>query len=180
MSGSAGSGGSSDSPGSVSANSPTMMPPTVNGTLLGTLAYMSPEQARGKNVDKRTDIWAFGCVLYEMLTGRAAFAGETDGDVLVATLDREPDWILLPANLAFNIRRLLQRFHPVISPDGRWPAMPLADGAASNLWLLSTEDGSMRPVTDFGDYATLIARRMSWSPDGQCLYMRPSPSWTPT
>ncbi len=109
VSGSAGPGWSSDSQGSVSANSPTVMPPTVNGALLGTLAYMSPEQARGKNVDKRADIWAFGCVLYEMLTGRAAFAGETVGDVLAATLDREPEWILLPANLAFNIRRLLQR-----------------------------------------------------------------------
>ena len=60
--------------------------------ILGTPAYMSPEQARGQAVDKRTDIWAFGCVLYEMLTGRRAFAGATMTDTLAAILDREPDW----------------------------------------------------------------------------------------
>ena len=65
--------------------------------ILGTAAYMSPEQARGKAVDKRTDIWAFGCVLYEMLTGRRAFRGETVSDTIAAILEREPDWTALPA-----------------------------------------------------------------------------------
>ena len=60
--------------------------------ILGTAAYMSPEQARGKPVDKRTDIWAFGCVLYEMLTGRTPFVGETGSDMVAAILEREPDW----------------------------------------------------------------------------------------
>ena len=60
--------------------------------ILGTAAYMSPEQARGKPVDKRTDIWAFGCVLYEMLTGRRAFAGDEVSDTLASVLAREPDW----------------------------------------------------------------------------------------
>ena len=73
---------------------------TRDGVILGTAAYMSPEQARGKPVDKRTDIWAFGCVLYEMLTGRAAFAGETITDTLAAILEREPDWAALPARHA--------------------------------------------------------------------------------
>ena len=65
---------------------------TQAGMILGTAAYMSPEQARGQAVDKRTDIWAFGCVLYEMLTGRAAFAGETISDTIAAIVEREPDW----------------------------------------------------------------------------------------
>ena len=69
---------------------------TRDGVLLGTAAYMSPEQARGLPVDKRTDIWAFGCVLYEMLTGRAAFLGETVSDTIARILEREPDWTALP------------------------------------------------------------------------------------
>ena len=70
---------------------------------------MSPEQARGQAVDKRTDIWAFGCVLYEMLTGRPAFRGETVSDTIAAILEREPDWSALPAQTPASIRRLLQR-----------------------------------------------------------------------
>ena len=70
---------------------------------------MSPEQARGKRVDKRTDIWAFGCVLYEMLTGRRAFAGETVSDTIAAILERDPDWSVLPETTPPTIRRLLQR-----------------------------------------------------------------------
>jgi len=70
---------------------------------------MSPEQARGKPVDKRTDIWAFGCVLYEMLTGRLAFSGETVSDSVAAILSREPDWLALPAETPESVRRLLRR-----------------------------------------------------------------------
>ena len=77
--------------------------------ILGTAAYMSPEQARGQVVDKRTDIWAFGCVLYEMLTGRVAFAGETVSDTIGKILEREPDWSALPAATPAPIRRLLLR-----------------------------------------------------------------------
>jgi len=82
---------------------------TVEGTILGTAAYMSPEQARGQAIDKRTDIWAFGCVLYEMLTGRAAFAGDTVSDTIVAILEREPDFAALPAATPPTIARLLRR-----------------------------------------------------------------------
>ena len=90
-------------------NLPTMMAPTVEGMLLGTAPYMSPEQARGKAVDKRTDIWAFGCVLYEMLAGRRAFSGETASDVVAAILEREPDFSLLPAATPPHIVGLLAR-----------------------------------------------------------------------
>ena len=79
------------------------------GTILGTPAYMSPEQARGQSLDRRTDIWAFGCVLYEMLTGRAPFAGDTISDTLAAILEREPDRTILPADTPVPIRRLLRR-----------------------------------------------------------------------
>src|SRR5438093_6918027 len=82
---------------------------TQQGTILGTAAYMSPEQARGHAVDKRTDIWAFGCVLYEMLTGRALFAGDTIADTIAAILERESDLSKLPATTPPGVRRLLQR-----------------------------------------------------------------------
>ena len=82
---------------------------TEAGIILGTAAYMSPEQARGRPVDKRADIWAFGCVLYEMLTGRQAFSGESTTDVLASVVQREPDWSLLPANLPAGVHALLRR-----------------------------------------------------------------------
>jgi serine/threonine protein kinase len=79
------------------------------GVILGTAAYMSPEQARGQAVDKRTDIWAFGCVLFEMLTGRRAFPGETISDTIAAVLDKAPEWERLPPATPSSIRRLLER-----------------------------------------------------------------------
>ena len=77
---------------------------TREGVILGTTSYMSPEQSRGHAVDKRTDIWAFGCVFYEMLTGRATFAGETISDTLAAVLKQEPDWQALPADTPPGVR----------------------------------------------------------------------------
>jgi eukaryotic-like serine/threonine-protein kinase len=82
---------------------------TREGVIAGTPAYMSPEQARGKALDERSDIWAFGCVLFEMLTGRAAFAGETLSDTLAHVLEREPDWSALPASTPTRVRELLRR-----------------------------------------------------------------------
>ena len=82
---------------------------TAEGRILGTPAYMSPEQARGQAVDKRTDIWAFGCVLFEMLAGRRAFPGDTMSDTFVSILEREPDWTALPAATPAAVRTLLDR-----------------------------------------------------------------------
>jgi serine/threonine protein kinase len=78
---------------------------TLAGVILGTAAYMSPEQARGKLVDKRADIWAFGCVLYEMLTGHTAFGGATLADTLAAVLEREPAWHALLSTVPPAIHR---------------------------------------------------------------------------
>src|SRR6516162_3195996 len=86
------------------SNSPTLISASVPGVLLGTAAYMSPEQAKGRTVERTSDVWAFGCVLYEMLTGRAAFAGETVAEILAAVLTMEPDWKRLPAATPLSIR----------------------------------------------------------------------------
>jgi hypothetical protein len=97
-------------PGRDPAMSPTITSlGTVAGVILGTAAYMSPEQARGKTVDKRADIWAFGCVLYEMLTGKLAFHGETISDTMAAVLTREPDWSALPPSVPPRVRELIER-----------------------------------------------------------------------
>ena len=88
---------------------PTITATDQAGAIVGTPAYMSPEQARGQAIDKRTDIWAFGCVLYEMLTGHAVFQGETVSDTIAAILEREPEWGALPAHVPAGIRQLLRR-----------------------------------------------------------------------
>ena len=82
---------------------------THPGRVIGTPAYMSPEQARGKETDHRTDIWAFGCIMFQMLTGHLPFEGETATDTLARIIEREPDWELLPQNTPINIRTLLRR-----------------------------------------------------------------------
>jgi hypothetical protein len=92
------------------ANSPTLSIATTQaGVILGTAAYMSPEQAKGKPVDRRADIWAFGCVLFEMLAGKPALEGETTSDVLAAVIRAEPDWKALPETTPARIRELVRR-----------------------------------------------------------------------
>ena len=128
-------------------NSPTLtISPTRAGVILGTAAYMSPEQARGKPVDKRADIWAFGCVLYELLTGKPAFEGETVSDILAAIIAREPVLDGLPAHLRPIVARCLRQ-----DPRLRWrdigdvrialdevnPAAPAVPTPRRRLWTVA-------------------------------------------
>ena len=99
----------SNSAGVVFSEMPTVTLATAEGIVVGTAAYMSPEQARGQMIDRRSDIWSFGCVLFEMLTSRRAFVGATVPDIIAAVIEREPEWNSLPAALPMSIRRLILR-----------------------------------------------------------------------
>jgi Tol biopolymer transport system component len=115
---------------------------TRAGLIMGTAAYMSPEQARGKGVDRRTDVWAFGCVLYELISHRTAFGAETASDSLVKVLESEPDWACLPPDTPEPIRRLLRR---CLQKD---PAVRLRDIADARLEIveaLSPDSGVTVP-----------------------------------
>ena len=116
---------SSDAAGGETQDLPTVTATAMHvGDVVGTPAYMSPEHARGQVVDKRTDIWAFGCVLFEMLGGRAAFQRETTTDTIAAVLEREPDWAALPQDTPAGVRRLLQR---CLAKDPRQRLHDIAD-----------------------------------------------------
>ncbi len=123
---------------------------TVRGLILGTAAYMSPEQARGQPVDKRTDVWAFGCVLFEMLTGSSAFGRETVTDTMAAVVGVEPDWRSLPANTPDSIRRLLTR---CLQKDARRRLHDIADAR------IEIEDALSVPAAPAGVAAPRRARR---------------------
>ncbi|MGQ0736337.1 MAG: protein kinase domain-containing protein [Acidobacteriota bacterium] len=126
---------------------------TRRGVVLGTAAYMSPEQARGHSIDRRTDIWAFGCVLYELLAGRAAFTGATTTDILAAVVGREPEWERLPASMPPPVRRLLGR---CLTKDPRDRLHHIAD-ARLDLDEATTPDRAF--VEDRGGVAEGSARR---------------------
>jgi len=111
------SAGTVDAGASPTITSPGLM--TGAGVILGTAPYMSPEQARGQPIDKRTDIWAFGCVLFEMTTGRMAFAGGTISDTIAAVLERAPDWTALPPATPPPVRQVLARCLEK-DPKQRW------------------------------------------------------------
>jgi Tol biopolymer transport system component len=141
-------------------NSPTVtVGATHDGMILGTAAYMSPEQARGRDLDKRTDIWAFGCVLYEMLTGRLAFAGETVSDTIVAVLEREPDWTALSAATPSAVRRLLQR---CLEKDPRRRLRDIGDARHFMEDVATGEAG-------VGAAVSLYPRRLAWLLGGAAL-----------
>jgi Tol biopolymer transport system component len=131
---------------SPTITSPAMM--TGVGVILGTAAYMSPEQAKGRPADKRSDIWAFGCVLFEMLTGTRPFDGEDVTDVMAAVLSKEPDWTALPARVPGSIRALIRR---CLEKDRR---KRVADIAAA---LFALDEAA-----SLGGSATVLPRRPLW------------------
>ncbi len=125
------------------SHSPTMAAATRTGVILGTAAYMSPEQARGKPVDKRTDIWAFGCVLFEVLGGSRAFDGETVSDTMAAILKEKPDWNALPESTPPGVMRVARRCL-VKDPRERWhdiadARIELADASSGEMERLARD-----------------------------------------
>ena len=161
---------------------------TAAGTMVGTPTYMSPEQARGKPIDKRSDIWSFGCVLFECLTGQTAFGGETVTDTLAKVLERDPDYTRVPDTTPLAVqmvlRRCLQkdrkkRLSPVkrafqqgltVSADGRW--LSVAAWKAEELpriWLYDIHTGLIRPLTP----ADEVCFQAKFSHDGRHVsYLR--------
>ena len=148
-------------------------------TILGTPGYMSPEQARGQPLDRRKQIWSFGCVLYEMLTGRTPFAGDTISDTFAAILEREPDETMLPADTPVPIRRLLRR---CLEKDRRRRLDSASDArleiddamafpAAETLPLAATPSRRVTPaaIAALAGF-TVIAALVAW------ILMRPAPT----
>jgi hypothetical protein len=130
------------------ANSPTLSEmATRAGILLGTAGYMSPEQAKGRSADRRADNWAFGCVLYEMLTGKSAFSGESVTDTLAAVIKEEPDWSKLPAATPKCVRALLQR---CLQKDAKQRLRDIGEARISLEEVLSGAPEATRPQRSSG------------------------------
>jgi serine/threonine protein kinase len=129
---------------------------TQPGMLLGTAAYMAPEQARGRLVDRRADIWAFGCVLYEMLSGKSGFRGETMTDTLAAVIKNEPDWSLIPAETPMQLRALLQR---CLQKD---PKQRLRDMGDARILLDEVLSGAPENTPSAGATLPLWRRALPW------------------
>jgi len=143
--------GESNPPSSLSMSPTLSVHATQTGVILGTAAYMSPEQARGRPVDRRTDIWAFGCVLYEMLTGRQAFSGPTVSDMIAAILEREPAFDRLPPSTPASVRRLLAR---CLDKDHKRRLRDIGDAR------LEIDDA----LTGTGEATSAVASGRAWSP----------------
>jgi serine/threonine protein kinase/WD40 repeat protein len=141
----------------------TMPDGTKQGVVLGTATYMSPEQARGQPVDKRTDIWAFGCVLYEMLTGRRAFAGDSLTDTLARVIEHEPDWRAVPETTPEVVRRLLER---CLRKDVRRRLRDIADARIEIDDAIAARTTASSPTdhTPSGSDRRLRGRSPRWAP----------------
>src|SRR5579872_1059077 len=151
------------------AHSPTLTLDTCPGVVVGTVSYMSPEQARGLPVDKRADVWAFGCVLYEMLAGRKPFVGDTRTDIMANVLQRPPDWGALPADLPTPVIRLLRR---CLEKDARRRLHDMGDA------LLDLEEAGTPAIAESKKEAAL--RRFSfleWLAAGLLLLLAVAAGW---
>ena len=145
-------------PASVEASGSDPIGGSQAGVILGTAAYMSPQQARGQVVDKRADIWSFGCVLYEMLTGQVAFAGETVSDTIGKILEREPDWSALPPTTPAVIQRLLRR---CLAKDSKQRLRDIGDVRIE----IDAIDQALPEVSDATTYPRASAKtRTTWLP----------------
>jgi eukaryotic-like serine/threonine-protein kinase len=159
------------------SNSPTLsIAMTQAGFILGTAAYMAPEQAKGKPVDRRADIWAFGCVFYEMLTGQKAFDGETVSDVLAAVIKSEPDWSALPADTPPAIRKLIRR---CIAKD---PKQRLHDMGDARLSIEDTISGADDEAISSGQTAeskraSVVRRTAPWALGGLAVLLAGTTAW---
>ena len=141
---------------------------TIEGVVVGTVAYMSPEQARGLPVDKRTDVWAFGCVLYEMLAGGKPFPGQTQSDVMASVLQRSPEWDALPAGLPGPVLRLL---HRCLEKD---PKLRLRDMGDAQLEL---EDADKAPVPGLEPKSPRPYSWGAWLAAGLLVLMAAAAGW---
>src|SRR5438309_5452240 len=148
---------------------------SVPGVMLGTAAYRSPEQAKGRTADKRADIWAFGVVLYEMLTGRMAFSGETASETMAAVMMRDPDWNALPTNVPARLRDLLRR---CLVKDPRNRLRDIGDARLAVEELIAHPDAGKN---DFVSGASLQPRRvrewLAWSTAVGALLVAGSVLW---
>jgi len=165
-----------DTPQSDASNSPTLaLSATRPGMILGTASYMSPEQARGAAVDKRADIWAFGCVLYEMLAGKQAFRGESTSDILAAVLRSEPDWNTLPKGIPPRICKLLRR---CLERDCK---QRLRDIGEARIAIEAREEEQQRPAaaTPVWPWAAALAIAVSIAALGWWRATRPEPMHPP-
>ena len=155
-----------DSSGLSRASALTSPATTGLGVILGTASYMSPEQARGRPVDRRSDLWAFGVVLFEMISGRQMFGGDTVTDVIAAVVTREPDWQSLPATTPAPIRRLLRR---CLEKD---PSRRLRDAADARLEIEEAEVDLVEAEADAE--SPRESRGAARAPRGVALDLAPS------
>jgi hypothetical protein len=144
------------------SQSPTITTPAVTmaGAILGTAAYMSPEQAKGRPADKRSDIWAFGCVLYEMLAGTRAFEGEDVTETIAAVVRATPDWSKLPSGTPESIRRLLQR---CLEKDRKERLPHIGAARLEVKEALANLDGEARPVPGAPVRPRRRGERLAWA-----------------
>ncbi len=161
-------------------NSPTLSAmATQAGMILGTAAYMAPEQAKGKQVDRRADIWAFGCVLYEMLSGRKAFEGETISDVLAAVIRGEPEWTALPQTTPPAIQRLMRR---CLQKDLRQRLQAIGDARIAIEETLSGTATDAESILSGGPVAergrrSRLRRALPWALSAAALLFAASTVW---